>query len=90
MLERFEIGKAKSVQTPLLAHFILSSQQFPKTDVERSEASSIPYSIAVGCLMYAMVLTRPYLSYAMSVVSIYMANPGRKTLQGCGVDFKVS
>ncbi|KAH9648835.1 hypothetical protein KPL70_025759 [Citrus sinensis] len=78
VLERFEMGKAKPVQTPLPAHFRLSSQQCPKTDVERSEASSIPYSSAVGCLMYAMVLTRPDLSYAVSVVSRYMTNPGNE------------
>ncbi|KAH9779667.1 hypothetical protein KPL71_007786 [Citrus sinensis] len=78
VLERFEMGKAKPVQTPLPAHFRLSSQQCPKTDVRRSEASSILYSSAVGCLMYAMVLTRPDLSYAVSVVSIYMANPGKE------------
>ncbi|KAH9782268.1 hypothetical protein KPL71_008823 [Citrus sinensis] len=78
VLERFEMGKAKPVQTPLLAHFKLSSQQCLKTDAERSEASSIPYSSAVGCLMYAMVLTRPDLSYAVSVVSRYMANPGKE------------
>ena len=28
--------------------------------------------------MYAMVLTKPYLSYAVSVLSIYMANPRRE------------
>ncbi|KAH9765484.1 hypothetical protein KPL70_001889 [Citrus sinensis] len=78
VLERFEMGKAKPIQTPLPAHFKLSSQQCPKTDAERSEASSIPYSSAVGCLMYAMVLTRPDLSYAVSAVSRYMANLGKE------------
>ena len=72
------MGKAKLVQTPLPTHFILSSQQCLKTNVERYKASSIPYSSAVGCLMYALVWTRPDMSYAVSVVSRYMANPGRK------------
>ena len=35
---------------------------------------SILYLSIVGCLMYVMVLTRPDLSYAISVVSRYMAN----------------
>ena len=39
---------------------------------------NIPYASAVGCLMCAMVLTRPDLSYAVSVVSRYMANPGKE------------
>uniref|UniRef100_A0A2N9GPK2 Reverse transcriptase Ty1/copia-type domain-containing protein n=1 Tax=Fagus sylvatica TaxID=28930 RepID=A0A2N9GPK2_FAGSY len=32
----------------------------------------------VGCLMYAMVCTRPDLAHAVSTVSRYMANPGRE------------
>jgi hypothetical protein len=32
----------------------------------------------VGCLMYAMVCTRIDLAHAMSVVSKYMANPGKQ------------
>jgi len=39
--------------------------------------SHVPYSSAVGSLMYAMVCTRPDLSHAVSVVSRYMHNPGR-------------
>ena len=78
VLERFEIGRSKPIQTPLPAHFRLSSQQCPKTDAERAKMSSIPYSNAVGCLMYAMVLNRPDLSYAVSVVSRFMADPGKE------------
>jgi hypothetical protein len=40
--------------------------------------SKVPYSSAVGSLMYAMVCTRPDLSYAMSLVSRYMSNPGKE------------
>ena len=37
--------------------------------------SKVSYSSAVGSLMYAMVCSRPDLSYAMSLVSRYMSNP---------------
>jgi hypothetical protein len=37
--------------------------------------SRVPYSCAVGSLMYAMVCSHPDLSHAMSLVSRYMANP---------------
>jgi ATP-binding cassette subfamily B (MDR/TAP) protein 1 len=40
--------------------------------------SRVPYSSAVGSLMYAMVCSRPDLSHALSVVSRYMANPGKE------------
>jgi hypothetical protein len=38
----------------------------------------VPYSSVVGSLMYAMVCSRPDLSHAMSLVSRYMANPGKE------------
>lgn len=37
----------------------------------------VPYTSAVGCLMYAMICTRPDLAQAVSVVSKYMSNPGK-------------
>lgn len=40
--------------------------------------SSIPYSSDVGCLMYTMVLTRLNISYVVSVMSRYMANPSKE------------
>jgi len=38
---------------------------------------NIPYSSAVGSLMYLMVCTRPNVTQAISVVSRYLACPGR-------------
>ena len=43
--------------------------------------SRVPYSNAVGSLMYAMVCTRPDIAHAVSVVSCYMANPGKSRWQ---------
>ena len=37
----------------------------------------IPYANVVGCIMYAMVCTRPDIAYAVSVVSQFMANLGK-------------
>ena len=40
--------------------------------------SRVPYTSAIGSLMYAMVCSRPDLSHALSVVSRFMANPGKE------------
>ena len=40
--------------------------------------SLIPYANVVGSLMYVMVRTRPDISHAIGVVSIYMENPGKE------------
>ena len=36
----------------------------------------IPYASTVGSIMYAMMCTRPDISYALSMTSRYQANPG--------------
>ena len=40
--------------------------------------SRVPYANAVGCLMYAMVCTRADIAHAVSVVSRFMARPGKE------------
>jgi len=40
--------------------------------------SHVPYANAIGSLMYAMICTRPDLAYAVSMVSRYMHNSGKK------------
>ncbi|KAG8489147.1 hypothetical protein CXB51_017180 [Gossypium anomalum] len=78
VLCRFNMQSAKPVSTPLAAHFRLSSALSPQSDDEIEYMSHVPYSSAVGSLMYAMVCSRPDLSYAVSAVSRYMANPGKE------------
>lgn len=39
---------------------------------------AVPYSSAVGSLMYAMVCTIPDIAQAVGVVSRYLSNPRRK------------
>ncbi|KAL4341892.1 hypothetical protein GQ457_08G032850 [Hibiscus cannabinus] len=48
----------------------------PSTLKERERMSQIPYASAIGSIMYAMICTRPDLSYALSMISRYQANPG--------------
>ncbi|KAK3009920.1 hypothetical protein RJ639_011490 [Escallonia herrerae] len=78
VLERFSMLNAKPVSTPLGAHFQLSSRLCPSAEEDVEYMSRVPYANAVGCLMYAMVCTRPDISHAVSMVSRYMGNPGKK------------
>lgn len=84
VLHRFNMHDAKCVSTPIASHFKLSALQCPTSHENIEYMSRVFYSSAVGSLMYAMVCSRPDLSYAMSLVSRYMANPGKehcKTVQ---------
>lgn len=78
VLETYKMLDSGPVQTPLTAHFRLRNLLSPKTDEERLDMENVPYANVVGCLMYAMVLTRPDISHAMSVVSRYMVAPERE------------
>ena len=78
VLQRFGVSEqSKLVSTPLAPHFKLSASLSPSTDEEREYMSRVPYSNAVGSLMYAMVCTRPDISQAVGVVSRYMHDPGK-------------
>src|SRR5206468_3649145 len=77
VVSRFGMQNAKAVSTPLAPHFRLSGKQSPTTTVEKDHMDRVPYASAVGSLMYAMVCTRPDISQAVSVVSRFMANPGK-------------
>ena len=74
MLEMFNMKNSKPVSTPLVDHFKLSKRLCPFTEKEKGEMSVIPYSSAVGSLMYAMVCTRLDISHAFGVVSKFLAN----------------
>ncbi|KAF3626835.1 putative ribonuclease H protein-like [Capsicum annuum] len=77
VLERFGMKEAKPVSTLLAAHFKLSAAQSPQSEEEESYMAQVPYSSVAGSIMYAMVCTRPDISHAVSVVSRYMAYPGK-------------
>ena len=78
ILNRFNMNEAKLVSTLLGSHFKLSKEQSPKTEEERDYMSKVPYALAIGNLMYAMVCTRPDIAHAMGVVSRYMSRPGKQ------------
>ena len=48
----------------------------PKTQEERERMSKIPYASVIGFIMYAMLCTRPDVSYALSVTSRFQSTYG--------------
>ena len=50
----------------------------PETQEEIEYMSKVPYSYAIGSLMYAMMCTRPDIAHAVGVVSRHMNNPGKE------------
>jgi Reverse transcriptase (RNA-dependent DNA polymerase) len=78
VLERFNMQGAKKVSCPLPNHLKLSKKLCPSTEKGKDEMSRVPYSSAVGSLMYSMVCTRPDIAHAVGVVSRFLSNPGKQ------------
>ncbi|KAK9003876.1 hypothetical protein V6N11_018772 [Hibiscus sabdariffa] len=76
VLKRFSMEKSKRGFLPMRHGISLSKEMCPSTPQERERMSQIPYASAIGSIMYAMICTRPDLSYALSMTSRYQANPG--------------
>ncbi|MCO5573273.1 hypothetical protein L7F22_027042 [Adiantum nelumboides] len=78
VLQRFNMQGGKALSTPMTAYVKLSKNDCPKSDAEKAKMKKVPYSSAIGSLMYAMVSTRSDIAFAMGVVNMYMANPGKQ------------
>jgi ATP-binding cassette subfamily B (MDR/TAP) protein 1 len=90
VLHHFNMQDAKPVSTPLAPHFKLSLDLCPASDEDIKYMFRVPYSSAIGSLMYAMVCSRPDLAHAMSVVSRYMVNLGKEHWNAVQWIFKIS
>ena len=53
----------------------LSNNLCPKTPEQKERMKKVLYANAVGSLMYAMLCTRPNISYDVGMVSRYQSNP---------------
>lgn len=75
VLKLFQMEQAKSVKTPLGAHFNLKSATEDELKDQEEFMRSVPYANAVGSIMYMMIGTRPDLAYHVGVISRFMAKP---------------
>ena len=69
VLERFKMENAKKGFLPISSGIPLSKAQSPVSKVDQDRMSRIPYASAIGSIMYAMLCTRPDVSYALSMTS---------------------
>eukprot|EP00253_Pinus_taeda_P008240 PITA_08240 len=56
----------------------LSAEQCPKTQEEEDDRSRVPYASVVDSLMYAMACTRPDITHAVGVLSMFLSKPGKE------------
>ncbi|CAA7022682.1 unnamed protein product [Microthlaspi erraticum] len=75
VLELYKMEQAKQVVTPLGAHLKMCPATEKQLRDDADFMKSVPYSNAVGSLMYAMIGTRPDLSYPVGIISRFMSKP---------------
>jgi hypothetical protein len=59
---------------PMSHGITLSKKHCPTDPDEQGRMRAIPYALAIGSIMYAMICTRPNVSYALSATSRYQSN----------------
>ena len=75
VLERFNMKNCSPSVAPILKGDRFDLNQCLKNDFEREHKKNIPYTSAVGSLMYAQVCTRPDIAFAVGVLGRYQSNP---------------
>ena len=78
ILARFNMEGSKKGFVLFRVGISLSSNQRSKTQAEIVRMRGIPYTSAVGSLMYAMLYTRPDICFAMGMVSRYQSDPSEE------------
>ena len=76
VLHRFGMQEAKRGFVPMSHGISISKENSPKSLDDKDRMSKVPYASAIGSIMYAMICTRPDVSYALSMTSRYQSMPG--------------
>ena len=78
VLNQFHLEHITPWNTPLSTGINLDSEMSPKTDSERREMVDKPYCLILGSVMWGQLATCPDLSFAVSLLACFQANPGVK------------
>jgi Reverse transcriptase (RNA-dependent DNA polymerase) len=76
LLKSFNMQDSKKGNLPMSYGINLGKKHCPSTNAELETMKKIPYVSAIGSIMYAMICTRPDVSYALSVTSRHQSNLG--------------
>ena len=66
------------MDTPVERNLSLSLDMCPRSTEEKEKMSKVPYSSAIRSLVYAMMCTRPDISYDVGLARKFQFNPSIK------------
>ena len=76
VLERFRMKDCSRSVSLIVKGDRFNLNQCPKNNLEMEQMMNIPYTSAVGSLMYAQVCTRPDIAFVVGMLGRYQSNPG--------------
>ncbi|RDX62134.1 hypothetical protein CR513_59566, partial [Mucuna pruriens] len=74
-LKRFNTNSCFSCFAPMQKGDKLSKKQCRKNVIEMTSMQKVPYSFAIGSLMYTQVCTRPNIAFVVNALGRYLSNP---------------
>ena len=78
MLQCYHMHDCKLMDTLVERNLSLSLDMCPKLAEQKEQMSKVPYSSAIGSLMYLMMCLHPNICYAIRLASRFQSNPGIK------------
>ena len=77
IVEQFRLTNAKRVITPFETGTILSKEQGSSTPMQVIQMKGVPYTEAIGCILWTVVVSRPDIMFATGVLAQFVQNPGQ-------------
>ena len=76
MVNKFGLTNMKRVSIPLDPHVQYSVKQCPSSLTQVARMKEVPYSKAIGSILWPTVISHPDTAYAIGILSQFMQNPG--------------
>ncbi|KAL8134002.1 hypothetical protein AgCh_009177 [Apium graveolens] len=76
VLHHFGMQEEKIGYVSISHGILISKDNCPKSLDDKGRMSKVPYASAIESVMYAMICTRPDVSYALIMLRRYQSNPG--------------
>ena len=75
MVKKFRLTSAKPVSTPMELNAQFTTQQSPSTLNQTTRMQGVPYSEAIGSILWPAVVSHPDVAYVVGILSQFIQNP---------------
>ena len=82
MVEKFRLTGARRVSTPMEMNAQFTKEQCPSTVNQVARMKGVPYSEAIGSVLWPVVVSRPDAAYTVGILSQFIQNPGPAHWEG--------